>query len=56
MNDTVAAWAALTGMLILLVGMTLCANQRDNLKKEAVTRGFAIYNPTNGNWQWKESN
>jgi len=26
-----------------------------NLKKEAVERGYAQYNPTTGNWGWKET-
>ncbi len=24
-----------------------------NLEREAIRRGFAEYNPTNGNWQWR---
>lgn len=24
-------------------------------QKEAIARGYASYNPTNGVWQWKES-
>lgn len=26
---------------------------KDHFKKEAVDRGYAVYNPTNGIWQWK---
>jgi len=31
------------------------AHNNDKLSKEAVKRGFAEYNQTNGNWQWKDS-
>lgn len=41
--------------VMFLVGMAICANQRETLKREAVERGHAHYNPTNGVWQWKEA-
>lgn len=46
--------------LICLVWICLFAGlsmgqeiEKMNFQKEAVDRGYAIYNPTNGVWQWK---
>lgn len=36
----------------LLIGANIAA---DSLHKEAIQRGYAIHNPTNGVWQWKEA-
>lgn len=40
--------------LVFMLGMILGACIRDNaLKKDAIRKGTAIYNPTNGAFQWK---
>jgi len=32
------------------------STQRDVLKQEAIRLGYADYNSTNGNWEWKTNN
>jgi hypothetical protein len=42
------------GMVILFfVGFVGRGVEIDRLKHEAIQKNYAIYNPTNGNWQWK---
>jgi hypothetical protein len=50
--------------MIIVLGVTLMCllvgfrrgvySTESRFQKEAVERGFAYHNPTNGNWQWKE--
>lgn len=62
MPFSAAIWSVTAGFLFgLLVGMGIDGNVRvkprdlqiQYLKKEAITHGYAEYNPTNGVWQWK---
>lgn len=45
-------------VLVLLVGIVIGVSIADDsthqLRKEAIERGFAEYNPKTGQWQWKE--
>lgn len=43
------------GVWVLVVGVLLgIVITKHVYRQEAIDRGFAIYNPTNGIWQWKE--
>ena len=47
------------GTLAIMVCITsVCPNKEvdpsTDLKAEAIQSGLAEYNPTNGNWQWKD--
>ena len=51
---------ATTIVMVAIVGcisfaLHSCTGENSMRQKEAVERGLAEYNPTNGNWQWKES-
>ena len=39
----------------LLAAIALSGNQKVDIKQQAIDRGFAEYNTTNGQWQWKEN-
>ena len=41
-------------IIILMVGIWIGATERIVLKAHAIKRGYAEYNSTNGNWQWKD--
>ena len=45
----------LWAITVLVTGLLLWFKTDEviDLQKEAVKRGHAIYNPTNGIWQWK---
>lgn len=42
-----------TGVFIISARLELPAEQRDNLRQQAVERGYALYCPTDGKWAWK---
>jgi hypothetical protein len=48
----VAIWAVIT--LALGVGTLFNAVYIDEIKREAVERGYAIHCPEDGIWRWKE--
>ena len=52
-KDIFEAIMVVVVVVILLVCGQILSNHIDNLKKEAVQRGFADYNQTTGNWEWK---
>ena len=40
--------------IAFIIGMAYGANELNvKCRREAIERGFAEYNPTNGIWQWK---
>ncbi len=43
------------GFIVLLIGFSnhLC-DELEKVQQEAVQRGCAEYNPTNGVWHWKD--
>ncbi len=58
----------ITGPLVMCLGTILCALLlfgwgiingvevgRKAMQTEAIEKGYAEYNATTGNWQWKES-
>lgn len=57
MSDTANQWIMLVAVIFLIAGAFTASNQRDDLKAEAVKRGFAewIVNE-NGDttWKWRE--
>lgn len=38
----------------LFIGLMLFAASNSYWHKKLITHGYAEYNPTNGEWQWKE--
>jgi hypothetical protein len=51
-------WILMIGLLLCIVAVFALANQRDNIKKQAVERGFATFVPdSSGNttFVWKEN-
>lgn len=47
-------------IMLLCVVLGFCIggivfNHDKNIKQEAIQHGYAEYNQTNGNWQWKET-
>lgn len=57
MNKESNFYFVMTMIASLALGFSIAGAifDQSNLKKEAIDRGFAEYNATNGNWQWKES-
>jgi len=51
-NDPLWILMACLAAAMLVLAMTQCIAVK-NIKYEAVSRGYAIYNPTNGVWQWQ---
>lgn len=49
--ETVVAAIIFVGALV--IGIFIGLSSKWTLKQEAIERGFAHYNPTNGEWQWK---
>lgn len=46
----------LTGVSLVCIGICYGFDLHKSLmQREAIQRGFAEYNPTNGVWQWKGS-
>jgi hypothetical protein len=57
MSNTENQWIMLVAVIFLIAGTFVVSNQRDELKAEAVKRGFAEWVvKSNGSttWQWKE--
>jgi glucose uptake protein GlcU len=55
--DTASQWIMVVAVTFLLIGAFMAASQRDELKSEAVKRGFAEWvSDYNGNttFKWKE--
>jgi hypothetical protein len=58
MSDTANQWIMLVAVIFLIAGTFVVSNQRDELKAEAVKRGFAEWvSDYNGNttFKWKET-
>lgn len=56
-EETYNRWLGLLATIILAVGLFIVADQRDELKAEAVKRGFAEWIVTGQNqteFKWKE--
>lgn len=56
-GDSTIAAALLLELIFLIGGMFLAASQRDELKEEAVKRGFAewtVKSDGTTKWMWKE--
>jgi len=56
MSDTENQWIMLVAVIFLIAGVFIASNQRDDLKAEAVKRGFAewVVNETGETtWKWK---
>jgi hypothetical protein len=57
MSDTASQWIMVVAVIFLIAASFIASNQRDNLKAEAVKRGFAEWvSDYNGNttFKWKE--
>lgn len=54
MRDFLEVTLAITIGAILGLILGFSANDGTQLRKDAIQRGFAEYNQTNGQWQWKE--
>lgn len=54
-DDNLKAWLQLIAVCLLVTVMTKLGAMisSNKLKQEAITRGFAAYNPTNGVWEWR---
>ena len=55
MNQSSMEWLSILAIVLILSVAFLVANQRDELKKQAVERGFAewVCDPSgNTTWQW----
>lgn len=59
MEEHHAAWLSIIMNVVFFVGLILSANQRDNLKQEAVDKGFAEWHIISGTketeFKWKET-
>ena len=42
------------GVFLTALILTQCVSNSDNLRKQAIEKGFAEYSQTTGKWQWKE--
>ena len=48
----IITFICIIGIVAVIVSRANIQENR-NLKTQAIERGYAIYNPTNGVWQWK---
>ena len=58
-NDEDYKFGLIAGLIIGITGAALLAiavfsNTSTKIQDDAIKRGFAEYNSTNGRWQWKE--
>lgn len=53
-KDTIMVGVCAAAVFVIGVLCGMRVKNRD-IKREAIAQGYAIYNPTNGNFQWKEA-
>ena len=41
-------------LMLLIMLFIMSCHKRNQFQREAIERGCAEYNPTNGEWQWKK--
>jgi len=57
MSENTCSWYGILAAIMLAVGLFIVADQRDELKSEAVKRGFAewiVIGQNNTEFKWKE--
>lgn len=57
MSDTASQWMMIVAVIFLIAASFIAANQRDDLKAEAVKRGFAewvVNEKGDTTWKWKD--
>ena len=47
-------FVAVTCAICLVVGRCMEGQVRDEFQQDAIERGYARYNDTTGDWEWKE--
>lgn len=57
MSDSGSAWlgGVIAGIIVAtLFWVPICILDYENLRQEAVDKGFAAYNSQTGDWEWRE--